>query len=281
MYYGPPFSGSTAATPTPGHSYAWLGDEDESISVQYATAYVYGVGDVVSWSVTEPGTPHVITDSAGSTGVATITVKAQPGSYFLNEEQAQITVDAIAGTFSGTISVDSLSPFDDEAVSGTTTLTLPADLNLLNSERRMDPIFEQDLQTVYATYIAAVTSDLDLVYNSTNNPVKSLPAWQGNVWTMLKALCAANRQEIVANGNQVLVRDIGTRVLDLTDYDGVTVRISLGTGKYVDGTHRGVKAVDNGLVWNYAENPSLETNGDGWGYDPGIFGSATSGRVSN
>ena len=110
-----------------------------------------------------------------------------------------------------------------------------------------------------------------MTWLATSDPIRTYGAWSGNVWNILKTLCAANRVEIALNGGQMIVRDLGTRVFRLDgpaqpglDIENVAVSVSPGSGQFVEIIYRDARASDNQASYNYAENPSVEVNATGW-----------------
>lgn len=68
------------------------------------------IGEIVSWSVTETGTPHDLSDSSGSIGSASITTRAIGDSFWAIEDAVEIIPDAIEGSFSGHVTDVSIQP---------------------------------------------------------------------------------------------------------------------------------------------------------------------------
>lgn len=247
------------------------------------------LGDIVSWSITEPTTPHNPHTHNGSTGTASVTAKATTDTFWTISEDATITVDGLEGSFEGTIDSTRIQPFNEHGdPSGATTFSVASVLNLLNAERTLPPVLNTPLSDVVTQYVAAVTPNLTVNWLATTNPTRTYGAWSGNVWTILKTLCAANKLEIALNGGMMIVRDLGAQTVRFDDpthpgfdVENVSLSVTPGTGQFIEITYQDSTPINNEASYNYVSNPSVEVDATGFGVRTLSNGAIQGSRVSN
>lgn len=247
------------------------------------------IKDIVAWSITEPSSPHNVHRSTGSTGTASVTTKATSDSFWTISEDATITVDGLQGSFEGTIDSTRIQPFNEHGdPSGATTFSVASVLNLLNAERTLPPVLNTPLSDVVTQYVAAVTPDLTVNWLATTNPTRTYGAWSGNVWTILKTLCAANKLEIALNGGVMIVRDLGAQTVRFDDpthpgfdVENVSLSVTPGSGQFIEITYQDSTPINNEASYNYVSNPSVEVDATGFGVRTLSFGAIEGSRVSN
>lgn len=229
------------------------------MAVKLTTTGSGSVGDIqTGWSVTENSTSVNPTDSGGGTGSVSLSAKANKTSRFVIDNNAQFTHEL--GTISGTVGNISVTSIG-------VGMSIAPIVSLLSVDRTMPPTGNQPLSEIIAGYVGAVTEQLTVNYQATNNPSRVYIGWTGDVWYHINQLCAINKVEIVISGSSLIVRDLGVTALDLTDSKNVTTALSTqGTGLNVNVVNHNAKLVPSlgGNRYNFSVNPSVETNATNW-----------------
>lgn len=232
------------------------------------------VGNVSTWRVSESATPVDISNLAGGVGGIPITAKSNDDSKFIVHNDATFSHEALG---------DIIGIVEGVTVSGiATSFNVTPLLGLLNVERTSPPTGSQPLSEIFETYVALVTNLITVDYQATSDPTRLYGGWQGNVWTHLKELCAANRVEAVPSGSTLIVRNWGASEFVIDDNQGVDISLSTeAAGRSIDIVYQNYTLVSStSLVYNYSQNPSLETNATDWAATKGTYGTITSGRVT-
>jgi hypothetical protein len=232
------------------------------------------VGGIATWRVSESATPVDISDLSGGVGAVPLTAKANDDSKFIIRNNATFTHESL-GDIEGVVENVNVS-------SPQVSFTIAPTLSLLNVERVSPPTGSQPLSEIFATYVALVTDAITVDYQATTDPTRLYGGWSSNVWTAIKELCAANRVEAVPSGTTLVVRDLGSTEFTIDDSQTVDISLSTdATGRAIDIVYQNYTLVSStSLVYNYSQNPSVETNATGWAATKGTYGTITSGRVT-
>jgi hypothetical protein len=278
-------------------SYSWSGATNASESIETRSFTQSGksqVGEVISWRATEGVSPTDIGSSVGTFGTSTLTAKTGDETRFITDNTMRITHESLGGEIvgiAGDVSIDSTlvqyqsSSITDarDEMSGVVSFGVSAAASLLNVDRTVVPVNGQALSTIFQDYVNSVTETISVTYTATLDPTRTYRGWEGNVWQMLLALCAANNVEMVVSGTIVTVRDIGGSIFQIEDNESVQLDLTNNVqGRSIKIRYYNYGSVSSGQTsTNFSQNPSLETNAVGWSTTVSGFGSVTAGRVTN
>lgn len=232
------------------------------------------IGDIkAGWSVSEDATPVDISNTDGGTGAVRLAAKANADSKFIINNTAVLAHDKL-GAVTGMVG--------DVTISGaTTSFGIAPYLSLLDTDATAPPSLNITLSSVFQNYVNLVTNLLTINWQATSNPIRIYPGWEGNVWAYLKQLCAMNGVEIVANGYTLTVRDINSAApFPLENHEPVDINLNVqASGNFVDLTYQQPVEAAYGYKYNWASNPSVETNATGYSYSayPSAF---ANGRIT-
>lgn len=73
------------------------------------------------------------------------------------------------------------------------------------------------LSTAFTYYIQTCVPGAELLWSAASDPEVVFPAWEGDVWTHLKQLCAVFDVELTYTGGKFVVRDIGSASVELVN----------------------------------------------------------------
>jgi hypothetical protein len=225
------------------------------------------LGSIQSWSIAgDDATPTVVGAVSGSTGNLTLNAVPVSESRYLNGDTVAVATTG-AGTFTGT--VDTLS-LDTTSAS----ITAGGLLSACNITVTAPPMYgSATLQDAYSTYIGLCFTTPPAIDFSgmTSNPTVAYEGWTGVAWDYLRNLAAATRTEIAVVNGTIVVRDIGLRTIDLSQHTDADVTITPNTQdtaltvQVVNRNTTSVASVGD-FIYNYALNPSVETNATDWSY---------------
>jgi len=218
------------------------------------------VGDIApGWSVIEDATAVVATDESASAGSGAMGAPKNLTSKYMVDNSAVLTHDRL-GTARGYIG----DTTEAKTGMGFAFTTL---LSLLSVDRTAPPIGNSALSAVFTAYVGLVTDQITVSWQASSDPQVTFQGWRGNVWRMLNKLCAAKRVEIAMLDNVMVVRDLGSQALDITDEAAISIqRSTLSTARKINVCWYNQKLVPSlgTTLYNYSQNPSLESNATGW-----------------
>lgn len=227
------------------------------------------VGDLQpGWSITEDATAVVATDESASAGSGSMAAPKNLSSKYIVDNTAVLVHDSL-GTARGYVG----DTTETRGMGfGFTTL-----LSLLSVERTALPVGNMALSAVFANYVGLVTDQITVSWQATSDPLVIFQGWRDNVWRMLNKLCAAYRVEIAMIDNVMVVRNLGSATLDISDEAGIAIqRSAVSTARKINVCWYNQKFVPSlgATLYNYSQNPSLESNATGW--DATVSGSGSS-----
>lgn len=233
------------------------------------------------WRITETTSPIDPASDGDGVGIISLSALRTNQSSEILLRSGELAHDRL-GTISGTI---------DNADEGRNVVSF--DLvplgALLNAERTVPPVIGQTLQSIVEGYVASITDRITVQWDASENPTRTYPGWTANVLYMLNRLAAVNRVELVHSNGLLIVRDLGSTVLDLSDVEGLIVRRSTRQAARKTRVTRtaavGISAVPQVRKTNYTSDPGAEP---GWYSLPGQWfagagvggGSITSGTTN-
>jgi hypothetical protein len=252
------------------------------------------VGEVISWRATEGVSPTDIGSSVGTFGTSSLTAKTGDETRFITDNTMRVTHSELGGSITGIVgdvSIDStLVQYQTTSgtgvrneMSGVVSFGVAPPASLLSVDRTLTPVNGQALSTIFQDYVNSVTETLSVTYTATLDPTRTYRGWEGNVWQMLLALCAANNVEMVVSGATLTIRDIGGSIFQIEDNESVKLDLTNNVqGRSIKIRYYNYGSVSSGQTsTNFSQNPSLETNAVGWSTTVPGFGSVTAGRVTN
>lgn len=233
------------------------------------------LGDVVAgWSVNEATTPANPSVAPANLGSISFSAKSRGDSAFLVADRVRLTHEEL-GEQSGLVGDITVS---DYSVDG----TVLGYASLLDVDRVVPPLSSGTLSNALTQYISYVTDDIELDYQGDDDPIVVFPGWEGNVWQHLNQLCALYNLRINMQENVMVVSDTVTEFFDITDHSNETRNISnQSSGMFIDVAYN--QPVDvlatTDTIWNYSQNPSLESDTIDWDAAAGL-GAIESGRTT-
>lgn len=230
------------------------------------TAGLGELGQIESWDIDDDINSTIIGSGSSNVGSLNLTAKTVTTSKYLDGNTLSFSDDE-AGSLTAT--VDGVTPGPVE-----TTLTAFGLMGQLNVEKTAPAIYgTSTLSDAYSTYIAlCFATPPPISFTAASNPVVTYPGWSGNVWEALNNLGATTRTELAVIDGVIVIRDINTLTLStvnatapgvLPNVDSsdiaLTVKIEAQNATSVDSV--------GANIYNYAVNPSLETNATNWSND--------------
>jgi len=224
------------------------------------------LGDIVDWSVQADITPTVIGDGGGGVGNLNLSTVTVDESIYINNNTLTLS-DPIAGDFIATVDQPTITTAQTSLVAG-------GILSGLNTSVIAPPMYgSSTLQDAYSTYVGLCYDTPPSIDFSgmTSNPTVAYEGWSGNCWDYIRNLAAFTKTEVVADNGVIIVRDLRQHTLDSANAlgDGVTFTSNTqDTAREVQVVCRNSTTVNSvgDFIYNYALNPSVETNATDWSY---------------
>lgn len=185
------------------------------------------VGDIVSWTVREDGTPATLASSAGAPGSASIEARTTATSRFTGDNTVKLSTNR--GSWYGTVTEPSIER-------ATTTLTAQSFTSALDVDKTAQPMaIYLDMLTLdyairYYCGLCGIDSSQIVIDSTIGNQLILFPGWRGNVWVKLKELAAVYLLEIVVVNDKLTFRPRASKTLDLSNYDAL--KLSVDTTGY-------------------------------------------------
>ena len=206
------------------------------------------------WRISETASPLNPASDGDGVGVISLVAPKNDLSPEIILRSGQVSHDTL-GTISGTI---------DQADEGRSAVSLdlvPLGV-LLNAERTVPPVIDLTLRQVIETYVAAITDRITVQWQASSNPSRTYPGWTGNVLYMLNRLAMVNKVELIHRDGLLIVRDLGSVTLDVTDVEGLVVKRSTRSSARKTRVTRtaavGVPTPPQGRKTNYTFDPNSE-----------------------
>lgn len=213
------------------------------------------VGDLTpGWRVSETASPVDPASDGSGVGIISLSAPRTANTQGMLLRSGTVSHDRL-GTISGVI-----DKVDDSRTGASFDLVPRA--SLLNVERTVLPVISMRLTSIFQSYLTSVSAALFLSWQATSDPFRTYPGWTGNVLYMLNRLAVANGLELVVSDSAVIVRDLGSKVLDLTDVGGLIVRrTARETARATNVTNLNavaVPVVGTARKVNYTRDPNCE-----------------------
>ena len=222
------------------------------------------IGDIASYSVSVEAIPTDATDSSGSTGTLDINAPGTFTEYDADGNRVNITASQRSTALLGReVYLSDYGLFDGESeydyqgiVNGRGTfhgtvssmnnsgqnmsISVDSILFKMNADKVALPHFGADKTVgtafIYYCSLAGINVDanhIDPIFNDTS---VSYPGWKGNLWEHMKMFCIANSADILVSSNgDVLLKQMGTRVISVDDASGISKNITaLGTSRTIE-----------------------------------------------
>lgn len=240
--------------------------------------------NVISWSYTETTTPSAPGDAIAGGGALNLTLKYKRDEEFLQGETIQFQLPESLGQLEGWVRTSSF--MGSEGFELEADLNIPTLMTALSVNRIVPLVMDETLENVIRAYLSTVFDVVPpIVYTASNVELYSFIGWEGNVWDGLCSLAAMANVEITTDGSSILVRDLGSNIIELGNTTTPVLSFQENNvGRYLDIAYtnqHNVESIGN-LITNLTTNPSLETNTTGWSVTndttPGIVN--TDGRTT-
>lgn len=177
------------------------------------------VADIGNYTVSEDGSPLGMGDLSGGVGGASFTVVDDPsfnGSMLLPGQPFQL-LDPHAGYLQGVIEGGTVA---DEAI---LSLTASSRLLPLVSTRAIAPS-EAPLSSVISALCAmcGITDGIQIEPGLASVTAR-VPAWEGEVWTLMKQLMVVHKFEMAVVDGVIVARSLRQRWVDVTRYESTNL----------------------------------------------------------
>lgn len=200
------------------------------------------------WSVTEAVTPHDISGQPAATGSASFAGQSFAESSFAIDRTSTLASDM--GSVTG--AVDSVGVDNLRAQISQGSILTKLNVDLPSTSPAMGGTWS--LSAHFSRAIKAILPAAVVNYTASVDPQVVTPLWRGNVWDMLNQLASAYKREIATSGSTIIVRDVGSTILPLEDFDNSSKsKLSINTqasGQVVEISYYQSAAVTNQEVYN-------------------------------
>lgn len=222
--------------------------------------------DLLTWDYTETTTPTSPGDTITGGGALNLTLRYGDEGEFLQGANVTFELPNEIGTLDGWVRSSSFE--GSEGMETVAQLTIPTLMAELSVTRVMPLVMDMSISDIIQEYVNQVfTNPPEVIYEGSDGGEYTFVSWEGIVWDGLCFIAAMHNLEITTDGQNIIVRDVGSRIIDVPNKTVPTLSFDENNvGRYLEITYTNQETIESvgGTLENLTTNPSLEANLMGW-----------------